>query len=466
MTIWQPDIQSRPRPRYLAIAEALAEDIEGGGLEPGQRLPTHRDLAYRLGVTVGTVSRAYAEAERRGLIAGEVGRGTFVRGPKEASPGLASLFHHPSEQDGTELIDLSLNQPAVGDQAGALAAALPALARNESLSELLFYQPEAGRPSHRAAGARWLGQWVANATAERLIVTCGAQHAIAVVLSALTSPGDVVLTESLTWTGVKALASLMHLKLEGVAIDDDGLVPEAFEAACLSRAARVLYCMPTLHNPTASIMPAGRRAEIVDIARRYEVAIIEDDVYSHLPTAAPPALATLAPERTYYLTSASKSLAPGLRVGFLLVPEDTVDRVAAGVRATTIIAPPLPAEVVATWIDDGTARHLIEWQRREATARQAIAATTLGAATTHGHTCCHLWLELPAPWRARDFADRARARGVLVNPADLFMAGRSPAPHAVRLTLGAARDRRQLEKGLAILAEMLEARPEPRLSIV
>ena len=466
MTIWHPDIDSRPRPRYRAIAAALAEDIERGGLEPGQRLPTHRDLAYRLGVTVGTVSRAYAEAGRRGLIAGEVGRGTFVRGPKEAGPGLASLFQQASDEDRRELIDLSLNLPALGDQVEVLATALARLGRSAGLSELLFYQPEAGRPAHRAAAAAWLGRWVAGATPERVIVTCGAQHAIAVALSALTSPGDVVLTESLTWTGVKALASLMHLKLEGVAIDHDGLLPEALEAACMSSAARVLYCMPTLHNPTASIMPTARRAEIVEIARRYDLAIIEDDVYSHLPTAAPAPLSSLAPERSYYLTSASKSLAPGLRVGFLLAPEEMVERVAAGVRATTIIAPTLPAEIVATWITDGTAERQIEWQRREAAARQAIAAATLGAATRHGHTCCHLWLELPAPWRARDFADRARERGVLVTPADLFMAGRSPAPHAVRVSLGAARDRGRLEKGLAILAEMLEARPTPRLSIV
>jgi DNA-binding transcriptional MocR family regulator len=462
MTIWQPDLESHAGPRYLAIAEALAGEIDAGNLKPGDRLPTHRDLAYRLGVTVGTVSRAYAVAERRGLVVGEVGRGTFVRRPASAA---RELVIADAETPG--VIDLTPNRPVPGAQGQALAATLAALAARESLEALVAYQPDAGAPEHRAAGAAWIARQVPGASPERVVVTGGAQHAIAVTLAALADPGDVVLTEALTWPGIKALANLLHLRLEGLTIDGDGLLPEDFAAACRSRGARVLYCMPTLHNPTTATLSAARRTEIVEIARRYDVAIIEDDVYGFLPESAPPPLAALAPERTYYLSGASKSLAPGLRVGFVLAPEGKAARVAAGVRATTFMTPPLNAEVVATWIADGTAERLIEWQRDEARARQSIAASQLvGIPYASGDASFHVWLELPAPWRADDFVDQARSRGVAVAPADIFAAGRAPAPHAVRIALSAPAERASLERALGILAEILRAPPAPRLAVV
>src|SRR5437762_14239985 len=154
MTIWRPDLRRRSGPRYAAIAEALAEDAAEGRLRPGVRLPTHRDLAGTLGVTVGTVTRAYAEAARRGLVSGEVGRGTFVRAV--AGPALSA-----PPPDGRALIDLSANLPpagAEGVEAATLSRTLAALARRRDLARLLAYPPEGGLPSHRAAGAEWVGR--------------------------------------------------------------------------------------------------------------------------------------------------------------------------------------------------------------------------------------------------------------------------------------------------------------------
>lgn len=462
MTIWSPDLRAASGPRYLAIAQALAGDIGAGALKPGDRLPTHRDLAYRLGVTVGTVSRGYAEAGRRGLIVGEVGRGTFVRRPASAARALALTG---ALEPG--LIDLTPNRPVLGPQGEALAATLRDICGRADLDEMIGYHPDAGMAAHRATGAAWIGRQVAAAEPERLVVTVGAQHAIAVTLAALTNPGDVVLVEALTWPGVKALASLLHLELEALPMDRDGLEPEAFEAACRARGARVLYCMPTLQNPTTVTQPAERRAAIVEIARRHDVAIVEDDVYGFLPDGAPPPLADLAPERTYYLSGVSKSLAPGLRVGYVLAPAGKTALVAAGVRATTFMTPPLTAEVVATWIADGTAERLVAWQRDEARARQAIAKARLaGIPYKGGGACFHIWLELPSPWRADDFVAQAREGGVAVAPADLFAAGRAPAPHAVRIALGAAPDRAALEQALGTLADILRAPPAPRLAVM
>ncbi len=467
MANWHPHIGDRAGPRYIAIADALANDIAGGVLHPGDRLPTHRDLAQRLGVNVGTVTRAYGEAERRGLTGGEVGRGTFVRPfPSVPTPNVDRAFSIGRRAPG-ELIDLAVNKPLSGPHARILAATLAELAARADLTSALSYQPDAGSPTHRAAGADWLSRFGLQAPPSQVVVTAGGQHALAAALSTLTGPGDTVLCEALTYPGIKAVANLLRLKLQGVLMDEQGILPESLELACWSSGARVLYCMPTLQNPTTAVMSDERRRAVLDIAERYKLSIIEDDVCGVLHPEAPPRLAALAPSRCFYLASLSKALAPGLRVGYLIVPEGKVKQVAGAVRATTWMAAPLMAEIAATWIGDGTADRLLEWQRRQAEERRNLAAECLDGFRLVTQTCgLHAWLPLPEPWRADEFGNEARAQGVAVTPADIFAAGRTNAPQAVRLGLGATEDPADLRAGLVVLATLLDAPREPRLPIV
>ena len=463
MTTWVPDVAARKGPRYLAIADALAEDAGRGRLRAGTRLPTHRDLAERLGVTVGTVTRAYAEATRRGLVAGEVGRGTFVRvaGPAEAAAPA------PAAEPG--LIDLTANRPPEGpgdNGAAVLARTLAALARRKDLARLLEYPSEGGAPEHRAAGAEWLQRCRLDVPAERVLVSSGSQHGMTVVFTALLAPGDLVLTEDLTYQGMKTLAALLSLRLQGVATDEHGLRPDALDAACRKGGARALYCLPTLQNPTASVMPEGRRREIAAVARAHGLIVVEDDVHGHLLEAPPRPLASLVPELTVYLNGTSKSLAPGLRVGFVVAPETMVTRLSGAIRSTTWMAAPLMAEIAARWIHDGTAESMVKRKRKEAAARQALAARLLGHGQTGPRTAAyHLWLPLPEPWRAEPFAAAARREGVAVTPASVFSAQpgrpRLAPPEAVRVCLGAAQDRDQLAAGLTVLARLLGGAPAP-----
>ncbi len=467
MANWHPHIGDRAGPRYIAIADALANDIEGGVLHPGDRLPTHRDLAQRLGVNVGTVTRAYGEAERRGLTGGEVGRGTFVRPrPSIPTPHVDRAFSIGRRVPG-ELIDLAVNKPLLGPHSRILASTLAELAARADLTAALSYQPDAGSPTHRAAGADWLSRFGLEAPPHQVVVTAGGQHALAATLSTLTEPGDTVLCEALTYPGIKAAASLLRLKLQGVLMDEQGMLPESLELACWSSGARVLYCMPTLQNPTTAVMSDERRRAVLEIAERYDLSIIEDDVCGVLHPDSPPRLAASAPSRCFYLTSLSKALSPGLRVGYLLAPECKVKQVAGAVRATTWMAAPLMAEIAATWIADGTADRLLEWQRRQAEERRNLAAECLDGFRLVTQTCgLHAWLPLPEPWRAAEFDNEARAQGVAVTPADIFAAGRTIAPRAVRLGLGATEDHADLRAGLAVLATLLDAPREPRLPIV
>jgi DNA-binding transcriptional MocR family regulator len=457
MTIWMPALEDREGPRYLAIAEALAEDVAEGKLRPGVQLPTHRDLADRLGVTVGTVSRAYAEAARRGVVTGEIGRGTFVRSPAPDLIAPALPRPHPPG-----FLDLSVNHPVDppdGQVEAALTATLARISGRGGLSALLGYPPDGGLPEHRAAGAAWAARSGLQTSPDHVLVTAGSQHAMTSLFTVLLRPGDLVVTEALTYPGLKALAGLLHLRLQGLAWDEHGLRPDALEAACRAGTVKALYCVPTLQNPTATVMPEARRREVAAVARHHGVLIVEDDVNGQLLLDPLPPLATFAPESTLFLGGTAKSLAPGLRIGYLCAPPALVGRLASGVRATTWMAAPLMAEIAARWIADGTAERVLEGRRRETAERRRVLEEVLGPVPRSHPAASHVWLPLPEPWRAEAFADELGRRGVAVTPASAFAVARGASPQAIRLCLGAARDRSALARGLRILAETLRGSP-------
>ncbi|MHA1566046.1 MAG: aminotransferase-like domain-containing protein [Alphaproteobacteria bacterium] len=453
MTIWIPDIAGKG-PRYLAIADAIAEDIANGRLEVGARLPAHRDLAWRIGVTVGTVTRAYGEARRRGLVQGEVGRGTFVSTP----PVLGSSL--PLTPPGDGLIDLAVNYQVVDDEQAVLARILADISRGPDLGPLLRYQPAAGILAHRRAAADWLRLGGVDAQPENIVIAAGGQHAIDLVFATIAQPGDLILAEALTYAGAKGAAEARRLRLQGVAMDEQGLLPDAFEAACRSGAPKALYCMTRLHNPAVCTLPRERREAIVEIAERHNVILIEDDLYGFLLDDPAPPLASLAPHRTYYINSLSKCFAPGLRVGYVLAPPDAAPAITGMLRATIYLAMPLAGEIATRLINEGTTHQLARKRRDEATARQHILAEHLSGYDFRPSTAgFHTWLTLPPPWRANDFAAHVRQRGAAITPAEAFVVGRAPAPHAVRVCLGGTGTRAELDRGLAILRRLLEEGP-------
>jgi len=464
MTIWSPEIDAINGPRYQAIAQALAADVASGRLSPGSRLPTHRDLAYRLGVTVGTVSRAYAEAQRKGLTTGEVGRGTYVRGGAEDQGPARNLALIENAPQG--LIDFSLNMPVMGASTEAFADALAQLARTEGLDALLGYQPDQGLGRHRAAGAKWVERSGIAAPSDRIIVTNGAQHGMYAVFAAITQAGDVVLTENLTYPGMKELADHLGIRLQGVTMDADGLIPDAVEEACRLHHPRAIYFMANLQNPTAAVMPEDRRRALADIAQRHGTFLVEDDVYGFLSPNRPPSLARFAPDITFHITSLSKSVAPGLRVGYVLAPEGYETRVGATVRASCRMAGAVTAEITTRWIEDGSAERMADFQRAEVNARQEVATRLLKGATYDTRPdSFHIWLHLPEPWQAGEFVASARERNVVVVPASAFAVGRET-PHAVRVCLGAVRDRDQMEVGLRIIIDVLAKPARSRPGII
>ncbi|MEI9902254.1 MAG: PLP-dependent aminotransferase family protein [Hyphomicrobium sp.] len=276
---WIPTITDRSGPLYLRIVNALSDDIAAGRLHHGQTLPTHRTLAAALGVDLTTVTRAYTEARRLGLTEARVGRGTFVRA------GL-SPSHRQAAAPG---IDLSMNippQPQDADLSGRLAMAFGELRAQAGLESYLNYQQPGGTRAERMAAADWLQFLVPGITAERLIVAPGTQSALFCLLLALAPPKAAIFTEALTYPGVKAAASALRLKLIGVDMDGEGMVPKALERACRAHPdVKLVYLMPTMHNPTTATMPPERRERIAQIIRRHDLTLIEDDPTPSSPPA-------------------------------------------------------------------------------------------------------------------------------------------------------------------------------------
>ncbi len=451
---WSPSISKAAGPLYLAIADALSVEIAAGRLPAGTRLPPQRTLADRLGIDFTTVSRAYAEARKRGLVEGRVGQGTYVRARRSARP-------EPTAASG--LIDMSMNLPPRFDDvvlAGRMWEVIADLRSNDGLGLLMGYQEAGGSMRDKAAGATWLASRLGAVGTERLLVCPGAQGALLALLGSIAGPGDMVCADALAYPGFLAVADYLRIRVVGVEMDAEGLVPDAFEAACRQERPRALYCNPTMHNPTTSTLPLARRERIVAIARRHGVLVIEDDAYGALPADPVTPLAALAPDIVYHVAGLAKSVSPALRVAYLVLPQGAkAAQLAGAIRATAGMASPLTSAVATQWIEDGTAQLVLDAIRKESRQRQAIVADILPAefvrADPEGF---HVWLILPGRWNRGDFATRLRSAGIGVVTSDAFSVS-GPAREAVRLGLGAAPDKEALAASLRTVADLLAQPP-------
>ncbi|MGW4594794.1 aminotransferase-like domain-containing protein [Streptomyces sp. NPDC004457] len=418
---------------YRRIADRIAADITGGRLRPGQRLPPQRVFARRRGIAPSTAGRVYAELVRRGLVVGEVGRGTFVRATApDAQPGIAL-----TEAAGTPLVNLELNYPSVPGQAELLAPALTPLLRPDALGQALRPAPAAGTPAAREAVAALLARSGLRAGPERILFTGNARQAIAATLAALVRPGGRVGVEPLTYPLVKEIAARLGLVLVPLAADAEGPLPEAVAAAHRAAPLSALYLQPALHNPTSRTIGAGRLRELADCVHRLGTPVVEDRIWAFLDPGGTPALAALAPGLVHLVDSLSKRVAPGLTVGFAVVPEDRVEAVARAVRSGGWSAGSFALEAAVRWLGDGTVDRLVAAKRQDARRRQRLAAERLAGFTVRSDPAAYFaWWELPAPWRADTFTAAARAHGIAVTPGTAFCVDPSRTPDAVRLGLG------------------------------
>lgn len=442
---WQPDLAGRNRVKYLAIVEAIADAVAVGDLKPGDRLPTHRDLAWRLKVNTSTVTQAYREAARRHLVAGEVGRGTYIL----ADSAEAALFalKEPATDTAPGIIDLSTNVPAAAPGDDLATAALAALAAEGGGESLTRYHSPALLRRASVAGARWLTERGLPLRPTQVVPCAGAQQGLLATLLSLVGPGETVLVEEVTFPGMKALARQLRLKLHPLPMDAEGVTPDGLDAACRQTAARVAVLVPILQNPTAATMGPARRAAVAEVIRRHGLTLVEDDVYGAL-TDVPP-LAALLPDHGIVVSGLAKIGLPGLRFGLIAGPGRLLEPIAAETHATSWPASPLMLDLACRWIEDGTAARRRDWQRAEILERRRLAERIMGGPLPSSP---HQWLLCDSD--AEAVARAARAAGVDVVPAPLFTVGRER-PRALRASLSAARSRSDLDRALRRLAPLL-----------
>lgn len=455
--MWIPRVEGRDGPIYRAIVDALQEDVGQGHLKPGAQLPTQRALAYALKITVSTVTRAYGEAKRIGLIDGEVGRGTYVRQSARGD------MREPGGQPEGKFVDLMLNRPALNALEVHLREGLSRMVHDDGLESCLDYPPVGGFERHRAAGAAWAGRVGVKTDAGCVVVCNGAQQALLAALAALAGRGGVVATEELNYPGIRRIAEFLGLSLVGLPLDADGLDPEAFAAASKKHKLSALVCTPCNHNPTTATMPVERRRQILKTALSRGVAIIENDVHGPLSGGKIPTLFALSGGATVYVSSVSKAIAPGLRIGYLICNAPALShRCAEIVHTSTWGAPPLVADLVSHWISAGVADRFIEHHLRCAEERVLLARKLLAGSQMRSATnCYHVWLELPPGVQTEDFAMNLRMRNVATTPGTWFSVAGSPVK-AIRLSLGSAKSIEELEIGLGRIAEALQGRsPAP-----
>jgi DNA-binding transcriptional MocR family regulator len=450
---WVPKLKKGAGPVYKLIANAIADDIATGRLAVEQRLPAQRQLAATLGIDFTTVARAYTEAHRRGLVDSVVGRGTFVCGRRRVNI--------PRAVAGRPNVDMSMNMAPEPESAELLEMMQRGFSTvGEKLQDLLRYQDFGGSAQDREAGALWLRRRMLVVNQERVLVVPGAQAALLAVLSSIAPPGSVICCEALTYPGLRVLAGLLGLRLVGLPMDAEGIDAVAFAAACAQYAPKALYCNPTLLNPTTSTISQARRQALVEVARNYGVPIIEDDAYGLLPRVGPPALASIGPDITFYIAGLAKTVSAGLRIAYLVAPDaQNAARLAASVRATTVMASPFSSALATRWIVDGTADLALNAIRKESMARQKLVARILPPGSYESKPeAFHLWIKLPEQWDRIGFAAHMRAEGLGVVPSDAFSVS-DQAPQAVRACIGGVATREEIQHALEVIADAMRGAP-------
>jgi DNA-binding transcriptional MocR family regulator len=410
---------------YRVLADAVAADIAVGRLRAGDRLPTQRRFARDRGVAVSTASRAYAELGRRGLVAGEVGRGTFVRAaPPSPGPALAE------QRPGT--VDLEMNFPILDGQADLLAPALSGLLRADTLRSGLAAGRSGGTEAARRAAAATLAGEGWTPRPELVLFTGNGRQAIAAAIGALVPVGGRLGVEALTYPVARTMAARLGVEVVPLPVDAEGLLPGAVPAAGRLDA---VFVQPTLHNPLGVTMPVSRRQELAEVLAERGILAIEDRIYSFLCDGPPP-LAVFAPERTVVVDSLSKRVAPGCTLGFIVPPAAYHQRVRAAIRAGGWLAQAFAMEAATRWMADGIVAEIQRAKRADAAQRQDLVAERLAGFTVRADPVAyHCWWELPPPWRAETFVAAAARQGIAVTPAAAYAAGTGHAPSAVRLAL-------------------------------
>ncbi|MGY3488145.1 DNA-binding transcriptional MocR family regulator [Bradyrhizobium sp. USDA 4011] len=331
------------------------------------------------------------------------------------------------------------------------------------LSDIIQRHRFHGTAHDKTVAAQWLGKRLGFVPdSSRLLLTGGTQNVLMILLSRLVPKGSVIAAERLTYAAIGQLAMLAGVSVLPVDIDSDGMRADALEEICGSHSVAAVYTNPTGHNPTTSIMSNERRQRVAEVARRHGLAIIEDDVHGFITKHAPPPIATIAPELTWYVMTVSKCLGIGLRAAYLIAPnaEMLTQLVAAIPSISAWFVPGLSAALITNLIETGAADEIANRISAEIGFRQEIAQEILGPlAGMHTNiSSLHVWLDLPNAWTIEDFVDAAAVAGVALRHPNIFAVPGTEIKRNIRLSLIAPATHSDLREGLYRIEALLRSR--------
>jgi len=305
--------------------------------------------------------------------------------------------------------------------------------------------------AHRAIAAEWLGS-----TPETTWITCGGHHGTLIAMLSAGLAGRCIAFDRVSYTGGLEQARMIGAPVVPLAYDAEGTLPEALDFACSQAKIAAVYTMPTVHNPLGCTASVARREAIVEVARRHDLLLIEDNAYGYMVPDAPPSYAVLAPERTFFVRGLSKSFAPAAQTGFLVAPVRFTAALETAIKNTTTGTSLVNNIAALSLLADGSIDTLMAAKREEGTRRNAAARSVLGAAAAPGAPAgWHLWVHLPEGLDAPTAEALCREAGVLVSGGNWFAADPSDPPAALRLGLGGELDPARTQAGVEIVAEVL-----------
>lgn len=460
-TKWLPKLESGGRAKYKALAETIRAGIVSGQLTPGAKLPPVRDLAYQIGVTPGTVARAYQLMTDEGRLVAGVGRGTFVA-DRAATKDQTTDVPLINTVDETIADFRSSRVPDVG-QGRTIDAVMMDIAQSHRRRHINYPTQETDLEA-RAAVLDWMtGIDLGPVGTEDIVLANGAQNAVILsLLNILSGPAPVILTEELAYPGVRHAARLLRAKVVGVPMDKEGIVPEALAAAYRTHGGQVLVTSPSVHSPTTIQTPLDRKVKLAEVARSLNLTIIDDDCHAS-PAAEVPSYRAILPEQTYYVSSLTKSLSGALRFGFAVAPLGrgaSLRQVAQSAHYG--VSQPI-LDICSALIETGHAARIREQVAQAIATRVRTAVNILGRWDIHWREDApFIWLNLPVGWRASRFMSACEARGIEVKPADEFALPDDRAPNAVRLAVGTCVSDSLYASALREIDDML-AHPQGRM---
>lgn len=448
--MWDLKILNTDVPFYISIADAIERDIKRGLLKPGDKMPTHRELAKIIGVNVTTISRAYQEAEKRGLVTATVGRGTFIT---------SDLGHNSSlintDTGERKTIEMGLVLPLYSLEPD-IQEILSTLDCRENLREFMKYTPPQGLRRHRYIAAEWIKRFGIVTDADHVIITSGTQHALNCILSAAFEPGDRIAVDCITYPGFKSAARRCGIRLEAVAMDQEGMTPEGLEVICSHGDIKGVYTVARMQNPTNAIMSEQRCNEITRIIKKHNLFLIEDDLYGFLSPEGTRPLSAYVPEQSIYIAGISKAFYAGLRIGFIVSPNRLYNRISQAVVDTVWMAPALNAEIACKCISSGLADEIIHTKHNEIKKRAEFMLHKLaGFHLNYKLHSMFAWLDLPYDWSSSSFENEASHNGIHVISSEKFTVGGIAPPKNIRISLSGADSFSEFEQGLEILRKLL-----------